>query len=65
VPGPKVEVCRAASGREPVAAGDGEVLAVMSDRETPHASRVLRLPFGDIDALLPLVLRTLGLGGAA
>jgi molybdopterin-guanine dinucleotide biosynthesis protein B len=62
-PGPKVEVCRAATGREPVAADDPEVLAVMTDRETTHASSVPRLPLGDVDRLVPLVLDALGLGG--
>jgi molybdopterin-guanine dinucleotide biosynthesis protein MobB len=62
-PGPKVEVCRAATGREPVAAGDGAVLAVVTDRETPHASSIPRFPLGEVDALVLLVVRALGLGG--
>jgi molybdopterin-guanine dinucleotide biosynthesis protein MobB len=62
-PGPKVEVCRAATGRDPVAAGDGAVLAVVTDRETRHPSSIPRLPLGDMDALVPLVLAALGLGG--
>lgn len=62
-PGPKVEICRAATGREPVAADDPEVLAVMTDRETTHASSVPRLPLGEVDRLVPLVLDALGLGG--
>ena len=61
--GPKVEVCRSATGREPVAAGDPEVLAVMTDRETSHPSSVPRLPLGEFDRLVPLVLDALGLGG--
>ncbi len=64
-PGPKVEVCRAATGRAPVAAGDREILAVMTDRQTTHAHSVPRFPLGDVDALVPLVLRALGLGGGA
>jgi len=64
-PGPKVEVCRAATGREPVAAADRGVFAVMADRETPHAAWVPRLPLGAVDALVPLALRVLGIGGAA
>ena len=64
-PGPKVEVCRAATGREPVAAGDPGVFAVTTDRGTAHPPEVPRLPLGDVEALLPLVLRALGLGGAA
>lgn len=63
--GPKVEVCRAATGREPVAAGDAGVFAVTADRVTPHASSVPRLGLGDVEALLPLVLRALGLGADA
>lgn len=62
-PGPKVEVCRAATGREPVAAGDPEVLAVMTDRLTSHPSSVPRLPLGEVDRLVPIVLSALGLGG--
>jgi molybdopterin-guanine dinucleotide biosynthesis protein MobB len=62
-PGPKVEVCRAATGRDPVCAGDGEVFAVMTDRETAHPGALPRLALGDVDALVPLVLRKLRLGG--
>ena len=62
-PGPKVEVCRAATGREPVCAGDPGVIAVMTDHGTAHASTVPRLALGDVGGLLPLVLDALGLGG--
>jgi molybdopterin-guanine dinucleotide biosynthesis protein MobB len=62
-PGPKVEVCRAAAGRDPVAAGDREVFAVVADRETAHDPSVPRFPLDDLDALVPLVLRTLRPGG--
>ena len=62
-PGPKVEICRAATGRDPVAAADGAVLAVMTDHETRHPSSIPRLALGDLDALVPLVLGALGLGG--
>lgn len=64
-PGPKVEVCRAANGREPVCAGDPGVLAVVTDRETAHPVSVPRLPLGGVEALVPLVLRALGLGSAS
>ncbi len=64
-PGPKVEVCRAANGRDPVAARDGEVLAVLTDRETSHPAEVPRLPLGAVGELLPHVLRALRLGDAA
>lgn len=63
--GPKVEVCRAATGREPVCARDPGVLAVMTDRDTSHPAAVPRLPLGDVEGLLPHVLRALGLGGAS
>ena len=62
-PGPKVEVCRAATGRDPVAAGDGGVLAVLTDRETSHASSIPRLPLGDVETLVAIVVDALGLGG--
>jgi molybdopterin-guanine dinucleotide biosynthesis protein MobB len=61
-PGPKVEICRAATGRDPVAATDGAVLAVVTDRETPHAPTIPRLPLGDVEGLVPLVLNALALG---
>jgi molybdopterin-guanine dinucleotide biosynthesis protein MobB len=64
-PGPKVEICRAATGRDPVAAGDAAVVAVMTDRETAHPSAIPRLPLDAVDALDPLVKRVLGLGGQA
>jgi molybdopterin-guanine dinucleotide biosynthesis protein MobB len=63
-PGLKVEVCRAATGREPVAPADADVFAVMTDRETAHPASVPRLPLGAVDALVPFVLRALDLGGA-
>jgi molybdopterin-guanine dinucleotide biosynthesis protein len=63
--GPKVEVCRAATGRDPVAASDPGVFAVAADRVTPHAASVPRIGLGDVDALLPLVVRALGLGAEA
>jgi molybdopterin-guanine dinucleotide biosynthesis protein MobB len=62
-PGPKVEICRAATGRDPVAATDGAVLAVVTDRDTSHASTIPRLHLGDVEGLVPLVLSALGLGG--
>ena len=60
--GPKVEVCRSATGRDPVAASDPGVFAVAADRVTPHSASVPRVGLGDVDALLPLVVRALGLG---
>jgi molybdopterin-guanine dinucleotide biosynthesis protein MobB len=60
-PLPKVEVCRAATERGPVADGDPHVVAVVTDRETPHPPRVPRFSFDDFDRLLALAKRTLGL----
>jgi molybdopterin-guanine dinucleotide biosynthesis protein B len=62
-PGPKVEICRAATGRDPVAAGDAAIVAVLTDRETSHASSIPRLELDAVDDLVPIVLRALGLGG--
>ena len=62
--GPKVEVCRAATGREPVAVGDPGVFAVATDHETPHPLSVPRVGLGDAEALVPLVLEALGLGAS-
>ncbi len=62
-PGPKVEICRAATGRDPVAAGDAAVVAVLTDRETSHASSIPRLGLDGVDDLVPIVLCALGLGG--
>ena len=62
-PGPKVEICRAATGRDPVAAGDAAVVAVLTDRETSHASSIPRLALDGVDDLVPIVLSALGLGG--
>ena len=61
--GPKVEVCRAATGRETVADDDPDILAVMTDRVTSHPSSVPRLPLGEVERLVPVVLDALGLGG--
>jgi len=62
-PGPKVEICRAATGRDPVAAGDAAVVAVLTDRETSHGSSIPRLGLDGVDDLVPIVLCALGLGG--
>jgi molybdopterin-guanine dinucleotide biosynthesis protein MobB len=61
--GPKVEICRSATGRAPVCTDDPGVLAVLTDRDTPHPSAVPRLPLGEVERLVPLVLDALGLGG--
>lgn len=61
--GPKVEICRSATGRAPVCTDDPGVLAVLTDRDTPHPSAVPRLPLGEVERLVPIVLDALGLGG--
>ena len=58
---PKVEVCRAATGREPVVAEDPLVFAVVTDRPTPHPSSVPRFGAGQVDELLSLVRERFGL----
>lgn len=57
---PKIEVARAATGRAPVAAEDPRVIAVVTDRETPHAASVPRIPLDDGKAVAALVRRWLG-----
>ncbi|MEO8587112.1 MAG: molybdopterin-guanine dinucleotide biosynthesis protein MobB [Acidobacteriota bacterium] len=54
---PKVEVCRAATGREPLCENDPNVLAVVTDRPTRHASSVPRFSFEEIPGSLLLFLR--------
>ncbi len=55
LPGPKVEVVRAATGREPLAVEDPGVLAVVTDRPTAHPDRVPRLLPGETARLIELV----------
>ena len=58
---PKIEVVRHATGRDPMLGADPEVIAVVADRWTGHDASIPRLPFGDSDLLLALVVRHLGL----
>lgn len=59
---PKIEVARAATGREPVAEEDPTVIAVVTDRETQHPSSVPRLALGDVTAAVEFVKRLLAEG---
>ncbi len=49
---PKIEVCRAATGRAPLCEHDSNVIAVVADRSTSHPSRVPRFTFGEVPRLL-------------
>jgi molybdopterin-guanine dinucleotide biosynthesis protein MobB len=57
---PKIEVVRAANGRPPVAADDPHVIAVVCDRETPHAAEIPRVPLHDFEAIVKIVKKSLG-----
>jgi molybdopterin-guanine dinucleotide biosynthesis adapter protein len=52
---PKLEVFRAANGREPLHPGDARIVAVASDRPFPEA-RVPVVPLDDIDAIRGVVM---------
>jgi molybdopterin-guanine dinucleotide biosynthesis protein MobB len=54
---PKIEVCRAATGRAPLCEADPNVLAVVTDRRTAHASSVPRFTFEEVPGSLLLFLR--------
>jgi molybdopterin-guanine dinucleotide biosynthesis protein MobB len=57
---PKIEVCRAATGRAPLCENDPNVIAVVSDRPTKHASSIPRFTFDEIPgSLLPLLRKSL------
>ncbi|MGZ5427798.1 MAG: molybdopterin-guanine dinucleotide biosynthesis protein MobB [Thermoanaerobaculia bacterium] len=56
-PYPKIEVCRDTTGREPLCANDPSVLAVVTDRATPHPAAVPRFSFSEIPGSLFLFLR--------
>ena len=56
-PFPKIEVCREATGREPLCTNDPSVLAVVTDRATPHPAAVPRFSFSEISGSLLLFLR--------
>jgi molybdopterin-guanine dinucleotide biosynthesis protein B len=52
---PKVEVVRAATGREPVAEDDETVVAVVTDRQTRHPASVPRLPLTSLEEAVGFV----------
>jgi molybdopterin-guanine dinucleotide biosynthesis protein MobB len=54
---PKIEVCRVATGRAPLCEDDPNVLAVVTDFATKHASSVPRFSFSEIPGSLLLFLR--------
>jgi molybdopterin-guanine dinucleotide biosynthesis protein MobB len=54
---PKIEVCRGATGRAPLCEADPNVLAVVTDRSTQHASSIPRFSFEEIPSSLFLFLR--------
>ncbi|MGA7990547.1 MAG: molybdopterin-guanine dinucleotide biosynthesis protein B [Thermoanaerobaculia bacterium] len=54
---PKIEVCRAATGRASLCENDPNVVAVVTDRDTRHASSVPRFSFSEIPGSLLLFLR--------
>ena len=49
---PKIEVCRAATGRAPLCEGDPNVFAVVTDLTTNHRSSVPKFTFKEIPSLL-------------
>jgi len=49
---PKIEVCRGATGRAPLCEADPNVLAVVTDHPTRHASSIPRFSFSEIPGLL-------------
>jgi molybdopterin-guanine dinucleotide biosynthesis protein MobB len=55
---PKIEVCRAATGREPLSENDSSVVAVVTDRATRHASSIPRFTFEEIPGLLLFLRRS-------
>ena len=58
---PKIEVCRAATGRAPLCEDDSSVVAVIADRATRHASSVPRFTFEEIPGLLFFLRESSGL----
>ncbi len=56
-PYPKIEVCRAATGREPLSENDPDVIAIVSDRATQHPSSIPRFTFEEIHGPLLFFLR--------
>jgi molybdopterin-guanine dinucleotide biosynthesis protein MobB len=65
-PLPKIEICRGATGRAPLCAGDPNVLAVVTDLKTPHAPSIPRFTFEESGPLFSFLEGAVGLsrGGA-
>ncbi len=61
-PFPKVEVCRAATGRSPLCEKDPDVIAVVTDHPTAHPPSVPRFTFEEIPRLFVFLKDTLRLG---
>jgi molybdopterin-guanine dinucleotide biosynthesis protein len=56
---PKIEVCRAATGRAPLCENDPNIIAVVTDQSTKHASSVPRFTFEEIaGSLLPFLRKS-------
>ncbi len=56
---PKIEVCRAATGRAALCENDPNVVAVVTDRPTNHPSSIPRFTFEEIPgSLLPFLRRS-------
>ena len=55
---PKIEVCRAATGRAPLCEDDPDVIAVVTDHETQHPSSTPRFSFEEISRLLSFLGET-------
>jgi uncharacterized protein YbbC (DUF1343 family)/molybdopterin-guanine dinucleotide biosynthesis protein len=55
---PKIEVCRAATGRPPLCERDSSVIAVVTDRTTEHASSVPRFSFSEIPGLFSFLRKS-------
>jgi uncharacterized protein YbbC (DUF1343 family)/molybdopterin-guanine dinucleotide biosynthesis protein len=55
---PKIEVCRAATGREPLCVDDPSVLAVVTDFATKHAPSVPRFTFEETPGLFSFLRKS-------
>jgi molybdopterin-guanine dinucleotide biosynthesis protein len=58
---PKIEVCRAATGRPALLEADSNVIAVVTDHATGHPSAVSRFSFAEIPGLFTFLRKSLGL----
>ncbi len=55
---PKIEVCRAATGREPLCENDPDVVAVVTDRATGHPAPIPRFSFSEVPGLLSFLRKS-------